>query len=424
MKRLILFIFTLIFTFFLASCARQDSFRNQVNPNLQKENWMSRINVDANKWVVGKADRWFYTGEPYQLSQYAVNAPTSKSMTDMMVRVPNFTGLNIDGNFHVQIIGRQDANFVEIVGPNAAVRQVAVENWHGTVFIRKTKDCNANFSDVVIRIGVNTLRKLTVCGNAVVEGKEITSDGLIINSTCSGMVLLSGNINVLQINQNGTGTVTILGACAPSLRIKVNGNGIVNVSGRVGVQSISSFGSGCVNIIGADSDGLVINTGGGRSTIKIAGYVNLKKVNASSYSRVYLYWVNSNGLYVNARDCAIVSLAGCTTNMNVDLSNSSRFNGQYLRAGSVYVRTRDAAHANVTADQKMFASATDNSSIYFYGSPSIVSRFVSENGVIIPVWSSSIPSPALPLRQSTTWDFKGQQRSGAYTTPYNQKAYK
>ncbi|HSW71621.1 MAG TPA: hypothetical protein VLH77_06575, partial [Gammaproteobacteria bacterium] len=50
-----------------------------------------------------------------------------------------------------------------------------------------------------------------------------------------------------------------------------------------------------------------------------------------------------------------------------------------------YVRTREWAHVNVTADDRAFAAADDNSSIYIFGWPNVISPYVNDNAVIIPL---------------------------------------
>ncbi len=425
MKRLLLTLVTsIICGIILVGCSSNQNayYRSQVNRDLLSESWMSQVNVNPYKWTT-RANKWFFTGEPEQVTQYAESAPLNQAMTNMMIRVTNFTKINIDGDFRVQIVGHQESNSVQILGPNVFVRQVAVETHHNTLFLHKIKDCNTDLRNVIVRIGVNNLSNLTVSGKAAIMGRDVYSNGMTIDSYSSGDILLAGDMAVSRINQHGSGALSIIGAQTPTLDINDAGSGAVNVSGRVGIRTISNTGSGCINVIGADSNKLTINASGNSCTT-IAGFANLKKVTAAGNSQVYLYWVSNKdgGLYVTGCDNARIGLAGNVNNMNVDLSGRSRFDGKNLHACNVYARTRDSAHANITADQKMFAAAANNSSVYFYGSPNMVSRFISENATVIPVWTNSIPTPALP-QQAYRSDFKG---SGAYTTPYtdSRKSYK
>jgi hypothetical protein len=382
--------------FLLVGCATSKTpfSQSQVNRNLLNETWLKRMNLDPNVWTRG-SDRWFLTGEPNFTERYVETAPVSEALTTMNVRVSDFTNIQVDSQVQVQIIGQQEHNSVYLLGPNNQIRQTAVEIYNHTLYIRSAKD--ADLRKVIVRIGVRNLRQITNRGYGNIYGRDITSDNLCINSLNGGKIVLAGDMNVSKINQAGTGTVTVIGAYTPALNIRVTGNGNVNVSGRVGVRSIQNLGNCSVNIIGADTDALTIWAARNGVT-SVAGYANLKKVTACDNSQVYLYWVNSNGTYVFESGNARVGLAGMTKSLNVDITGNSQFLGQFLHGQNVYVRTRDNSHANVTADEKLFAAAYDHSTIYFFGSPNIVSRFTAGYGVVIPVWNegTSLPMSTLP----------------------------
>jgi hypothetical protein len=189
----------------------------------------------------------------------------------------------------------------------------------------------------------------------------------------------------------------VIGADTPALSIKAIGKGNVKIHGRVGIQNILHQGNGEVAILGADSDSLAIQASGNGLTT-VVGYVNLKKISAKDSSRVYVYWTNSPSLYVAASGKTQIGLAGAVTNMNIDITDASRFDGQYLQGNAIYVRTRDWSHANVSSDKKIFAAALGNSSIYIFGSPTMVSRYTSQKGAIIPIWVDSPPPAPAPRK--------------------------
>lgn len=379
----------------LTGCSHDFFYQTTVNKNLVREDWMSKINLSSDNWT-RNADSWFLTGEPNQIEQYSRMAPSFAAITTSSVNVGNFTNIIVDGDFQVQIVGSQLTNSVYVVGPNNLARQVSVQNFNNALRIMQAKDCKGNMKNVIVRIGVRELRGITNLGKGNIYGRNITSGCLIVKACDCGCIFLSGEMNLNKVIQLGKGTITIIGAFTPSLDITVKGNGNVNVCGRVGVQNIVHIGDGCINIIGADTNCLSIFAAG-CGTTSIAGYVNLRKLTACDNSRVYVYWVNSSSLYITQSGNSHVGLAGAATNMNLDMKDGSRFGGQYLHGGSVYVRTRDWAHANVTADKKVFAAATDKSSIYLFGSSNIVSRYSTGSAVILPVWNDSCMVPPMPM---------------------------
>jgi hypothetical protein len=316
----------------------------------------------------------------------------------MMVRVPDFTNITIDGPYRVQIYGGQLHNSVYVLGPNEAARHTAVDINSSTLHIHPAKECAkgcGNPNDVIIRIGIHDLTNLNVNGTGMIEGKLITSSGLNIKSTGASEILLTGQMTLRRIFQGSTGRISVIGAYSPEVDIKVVNSGAVNVSGRVGIRRVIKQNSGDLTIVGADSDSLdILSSGTGVTTIN--GYVNLRKIDVRDSSRVYLYWVNSNGIYINLNGNARLGVAGSANNIDVEVGGNARFEGKYLRADNIYIRTSGYSHANVTPRRKLFANAMDNSSIYFFGSPNVVSRYTAGNGIIIPVFNDACPIPTGP----------------------------
>ena len=87
MKKISLFIITVVITVLLASCTQPNQFRLHAQQNLLDESWMQKINTNPNLWLKG-TDPWFFTGDPRDVSQYAIQAPVQDSISHMMVRTP------------------------------------------------------------------------------------------------------------------------------------------------------------------------------------------------------------------------------------------------------------------------------------------------------------------------------------------------
>lgn len=382
LKKYLLSIF-LIFMVTLTACSNNKRIRERGTDDLIRETWVSQMNTNPNNWIK-HADPWFLTGEPNLTQQQSETAPFYKAITTSTVRVSDFNSIVIFGDFQVQIVGGQTHNSVYIFGPNADAQHVFVTTNGNKIILRQSEKPTGTMRNVIVRIGIRNLRTLENLGNSLVMGRTIVSDKLRILSSGAGSILLDGNMNLKIVQQTGAGTITVLGAHTPKLELMVPGNGNVNISGHIGVESILHTGNGTVNILGADSDNLCINTAGAGLTT-VHGYVNLKRVLAENSSQVYVYGVFSKQLNVMTKAKAIVGLAGSAANLNVETCNTSCFLGQYLRSATVYVSTRDQSHADVTADQKIFAAAANQSGILYYGSNAILSKFISQQATILTV---------------------------------------
>jgi hypothetical protein len=397
MFRYRLFAFIFSCTTMLVACTPNYSYntQSQINRNLAKETWLQEVNTNPAVWTKG-ANPWFLTGNASPVEQYAMTAPFDKAISVVKVRVPDFTKIQVDGPFEVQILGQQEHNSLSIIGPNELVRRIIVDVHNQTVDIHRADKSVVNMSNVTVRIGVKNLQSLVNLGKANIAGRSINSSKLIINSIGDGNIILAGPMNLTELKQTGLGSVTVIGAYTPDLKITVKGNGNVNVSGQVGVSNINHIGDGTVSVIGMDTDSLNINAAG-KGTTSLTGYANLKNVSASGQSKVYVYWLASNGLYIYAQDQARIALAGQANNANIDILGDSRFEGRYLHIDNVYARTRDWSHANMVPVKKLFATSLGHSSIYFFGAPDVVSPFSSPGSYVIPIWNddSLPPKPSV-----------------------------
>ncbi len=395
LKKIILSI-ALICAVTLTACSNYGRIQPRGTDDLIRETWVYQMNVNPNVWIKN-ADPWFLTGEPNLTQQQSESAPLYKAITTSTVRVPDFTHIAIAGDFQVQIIGGQEHNSIYIFGPNEDAQHVSVGIRDNKLILSQSKKPTGTIRNVIVRIGVRNLRSIANMGTSLVMGRTIVSDKLRIISGGAGSILLDGKMNLKIVEQRGIGTITVLGVQSPKLNMTVIGDGNVNISGHVGIENILHKGNGTVQIIGADSDNLCINTAGGGLTT-VYGYVNLNQVFADNSSRVYVSWVWSKQLNVMTKSKAIVGVAGGTDNLDVKTFNYSCFLGEYLRAQTVYVSTKDKSHADVSADQKIFATASNQSGILYYGSSANLSKFVHHQATILNVGNHTRRLPNPPFR--------------------------
>lgn len=383
MKRIVLFVVIFLNLIAFAGCCQKSSYQTHVDNELLRPYWLSEVKMRPEQWTQG-ADSWFLTGQPNLTERNARFAPSYKAMAITAVQAPNFNKIHTEGSFQVQILGKQESNSVYILGPQEEIRQISVSIENQTLTIIQDPNSKTKLKNVIVRVEIRQLKQLIYSGCSNVEGRDLNARGLVINSNGTGNIILDGNLNVENVSQDGTGTITLLGVNTKHMDLCVKGDGNVNLSGIVGVSHIQHFGNGTIRIVGADTNGLDIETRG-KGLTAIAGYSNLKNLSAEDNSRVYLYWVDSYNTKVTERDKACVGLAGKARNLQIDISDSSIFDGQYLQADSVYAQTARSSHANLHAHRKAFILAQGNSSVYFFGPPRLLSTTKSSNSAVIPM---------------------------------------
>lgn len=387
MKRLVLLVIVFLSTIILTSCTSQSS-ETKFNRDLTRETWMQGIETDPMPWTSG-ADNWFLSGDAHAVEG---PCPTAPSMSSMKFNASPFTSINVQGDFKVQIFGTTGPDSVYVYGPGPGVSDTLVHVRGDTLYIIQRPKTTFRMYTVLIRIGVHHLNHVVQRGRGIIEGIRLGSNCLTVTSTGSGNVYLAGHMNVTNINNLGSGSINIFGANTPQLDIVNAGCGSTNVMGNVGIHSIRHSGSGNINIIGANSDNLSIITEG-RGKISISGIVNLCSVKAGGYTCVFVERVHSRNITVNASEQARVGLAGFANNVYFDASRFGTIHARNLCTDTAYVHTVEQAHVNVAAGKKIFATAGNTSSIYFYGSRDILTRFVTENGFVMQMCSATNSCP-------------------------------
>lgn len=382
MKQMLIIGFLAFLATLFVGCAYTRS--PYLNSELVNETWQKDLDRDPTKWTKG-ADRWFLTGDPNATEQHNRNAPYSAAMSTMQVKVPNFTNIVSNGDFELQIFGTYGDNSVYVYGANDEVRDTIVNVRNNTLYLTQAKGakrCNS----VIIRVGVGTLHKLQQLGNGVIEVIQLPSNSLAIQSSGNGNIYMSGNVNLRQVESKGKGSINVFGATTQKLDITMSGMGSVNVSGNVGINNIVHHGKGDLNIIGANSDAVRIDADG-YGKIGLNGIVNVTEIQARDNISVLIDCVNGTKLYVYAMNKSRVGLMGNVRDLYIYASGVAVVYGRYMFAQNTYAQAKDGAHINAAATNKIFASATTNGSVYFFGEPRLMSQFVSGNGLVIPVWT-------------------------------------
>jgi hypothetical protein len=327
------------------------------------------------------------------------------------VKVPNFNSIKVDGAFQVQIYGTYDHDSVCVYGPNETVRDIAVEYRNGTLYVHQLKK-SPWMRHVIVRIGVQNLMTLTQLGCGTIEAVQIRSTMLCIYTSAksTGNIYLSGPVNLCRVVHHGCGSVNVFGAVTPQLDIYTAGLGDLNICGNVGVRSITHHHRNNINIIGVNTDGLKIYTDGA-GKIGLQGTMNIRQICARGNTCVFAYTANSVSIHADAYDRAVIGVSGCTQDLTVNTYGSSRFYGRFLCAQNAFVKARNWSHINVSAASKIFASASDHASVYFFGAPNNLSQFVGGYGVIIPIWngmSNGCVVPRQVVYKGETFAYKGE----------------
>ena len=117
--------------------------------------------------------------------------------------------------------------------------------------------------------------------------------------------------------------------------------------------------------------------------VKLLGHMNLRELKVDHTENLQAYWLNSPILNLTLADNSHVFLAGKVTMLNATLKNHAQLSAEYLRTDRVFVNTHQTAVAKVAPLTTLNALAEDDSRIYYYHQPQILSRYYHGDGSIL-----------------------------------------
>jgi hypothetical protein len=316
-----------------------------------------------------------------------------------VIRAPSFDSIKISGDFQVQIVGNPNVNGVEIEGPNAAVRSLAVKVNNNVLCLEQADKAPASIKRVVVHVSMRQFRALVHNGTGRVEGVKLFGNNVTVESTGYGNIFLAGHLNVKCIISRGAGCINIFTVCADGTVIETTGAGDVNLDAKDGVElrTISHKGTGNINIIGAMSHGLVVHAEG-KGKIGILGRVKVNEIKASGETCVFIASSASSVACIYVYDDARVGIAGSAGTLYGYTMRTSRLMARNLVAQTSYVEASDTSHMNVMATDRMFASAKNYATIYYYGNTAILEPFERNEAQIFAMNPNNVPVPYAAIR--------------------------
>lgn len=372
MNRLLTLATTALVAFSLLSCSALTTTRvPYMKDDLASELWVRYIDSHPAAWVV-----------PAELTTAGTNSE--------YIRIGSVNTLHINGNFKVLIEKTTIENSVTISGEKRAIKSVGVEQKGGDLYISESVALKT-VKDVLVTIRLNNFNNLIVKGGVLVQGRGLHSSNLYVDYAGSGYVYLDGQYNLRRVVQTGSGNLTILGVDSSWVDIDTSGiAGVTRIAGNYNIKSLHHTGGNSLILTGAYSDNLII-TAGGSGRISVNGQVSLSEIHTSGSVWVMSDNVTSGMIRVFTKDNSVVAMMGNVSTLYVETSQNSRFFGRYLCSDSAFIRTFDMSHVNISARLRIFASASENSSIYYFGVPGILSPFSVEHAIIIPFWVGGSP---------------------------------
>lgn len=177
---------------------------------------------------------YIFQGPPQDLSFKHIQKP-----------MPYFTGIDVRGNFQVNIRGHQSPPCLSLSGTAYAVNTVSAQVVNGTLQIRQAfSKKQPPPGRVTLTINLpGDLNRLITGGSTVVTGHNISSHGLSIIAQDQSAIYLDGEMRISHLQNNSSGPIKVYWVNNGDLLIDGSGSGPIYLAGTADVLTIHLGGN-------------------------------------------------------------------------------------------------------------------------------------------------------------------------------------
>lgn len=218
---------------------------------------------------------------------------------------------------------------------------------------------------VTYRYNLPPFKSIVLNGNAIIK---------LVNGSYTASI--TGPENYLYDDQ-----VSVVNQILNIDTLKSANNIIIKISAPR-LKNITVAGNSTMNAKDFKTTGLTV-IAKDNGTINLEGKYIIDRIYQYGNGRINIIWVESDNLFIDSRSNGPIYLAGIVKNMVAKLTHNALLDARYLRVQKASVFTTDAAQANVVALDILGAFATNNSNIYYYNRPHIMTTVTNESGNVL-----------------------------------------
>ena len=159
-------------------------------------------------------------------------ASSLPSFVQHNVSVSTFDAIHASGYFTVVIVNSRSAKQPAVKVAGYSFEPIQVRVHHHTLYLQSPGHPVPGFNHrEIVTVYTDHLEGLTVAGPTNVRGLDIYSNGLMIQSSGTGNILLRGKIQLNRIQQSGDNRINIRWVDSGMLYVNSTGRGSIHLAG-------------------------------------------------------------------------------------------------------------------------------------------------------------------------------------------------
>lgn len=292
----------------------------------------------------------------YHHSNKDKTVTASKNMVDKSVKINNFNNISISSIINVVYTQQSGNSTVRIKAPDNVIEYITAEVKDKTLTLRiKDININANKDNIITcYVSSDNLNHIDIAGAGEFRCNNLNAGNL--KTTVAG----SGEVHIDRLR-------------CEELKAMISGSGEINI-GSIDSNTVSTdiAGSGELEIKSLNTSTVIAQvTGSGELKITNANVTNVSTTVTGS-GELKIENLTATKVSAQITGSGELSLKGHTDSANLNVSGSGEISARHLSADNVIANAAGAGDIKCYAKKTITASASANSSVTYWGSPSSV----------------------------------------------------
>jgi hypothetical protein len=185
------------------------------------------------------------------------------------------------------------------------------------------------FGEISLDIWVNNIHTINIKGNIPVQGLNLYTSGLAVNTMGSPEVHLNGHIVLNHVRIGERTQLMVEGINTKNLSLQMRGASFAKLQGNIDIGRLDIRDQSCLN----------------------------------------MHWISTYHLKFTLAGSTNVQLAGQVQVLDLEMYDHAQFGGRYLRANRAFVKTNGFSEAQISAVRSQHTYSLDQSHIDYFNVP-------------------------------------------------------
>ena len=210
--------------------------------------------------------------------------------TQPQIKHLSFTAIRSTGNIQLQLHPVPSNRLLSVITSAKNKQPISIKIRNHTLYL--SERANDLSQPIKVTVRINQINRLFASGNTEIRGKNIRSQGLVIQAKDHSTINLSGSMVVNKISASGSSRIKLRSLKSKILVIRSKGDSLIQLAGKAYNIRARLYDHSQLNAQYLRAQTMMIQTKG-QASAKIAPIYSLRAF-AADKSNIYYYKIPKN----------------------------------------------------------------------------------------------------------------------------------